>query len=88
MMQGIPRKKIKENIHVFLSPKRKKIHERPIYRDEAQKCGIKVEKLDGKSKVWQLVYELYIRTQACMLGNLTKCIGSKDNSFYTTFEGE
>lgn len=83
MMKGISKTDIKKNIHVFLSPKRKKIHERPIYRDEAENSGIKVEKLDGKSKLWQLVYELYVRTQAYMGENFAKCIESEEHSFVT-----
>lgn len=81
MMSGVPPKKIKEQIKIFLTPERTKIHGRPIYRDEASKCCLKIEGVDNKEKFWQLVYELYVRTDNYVSTQVAKSIESKDYAF-------
>jgi len=81
MMRGIPDRKIKQKLEIFLTPKRTKVHGRPIYADEALKCGLNVELRDSKEECWKLVYELYIRINTLVATRVAKCIESKDHSF-------
>ncbi len=72
---------IKAALNVFLSPELTKTHGRPIYREEAQKTGLKVRNVDVHSKLWKLVYELYIRTDTFVSTMAMKCVETKEYSF-------
>jgi len=79
--------KIKNRIKIFLTPETTKTHGRPIYRDEAAKSGLNINKEAVRGKLWTLIYELYIRTDNFVSGNASKCIESKDTSFYVSAKG-
>lgn len=81
IMKGMSENDIKNKIKIFLTPERTKIHGRPIYREEAVDCGLKIERKDVKDKFWELVYELYIRTGNFVSTRASKCIESRDHSF-------
>ena len=83
MMKNMSEKDIKKKIEIFLTPKRTKTHGRPIYSEEAKDCGLKIETKDVKDKFWELVYELYIRTNnfVSVSTKAAKCIESKNHSF-------
>jgi len=81
MMKGMSSSAIKKEIEIFLTPKRTKTHGRPIYREEALKCGLRIESRDVKDKFWRLVYELYIRTNNFVSKKAAKCIESENHSF-------
>lgn len=81
MMKGKPLEKIKKDIEIFLTPKEKKAHGRPIYADEAEACGLAIEKVDVKGLLWQLVYELFIRTDNFVSSHAAKCIETAEYSF-------
>ena len=81
IMKGMSETDIKNKIKIFLTPERTKTHGRPIYREEAVECGLKIEQKDVKDKFWQLVYELYIRTGNFVSTRASKCIESMDHSF-------
>ena len=83
MMKGLSKENIKKKIKIFLTPERTKTHGRPIYRDEAKQCGLNIESRDVKEKIWELVYELYIRTENFVSGKASKTIESKNNGFFT-----
>jgi hypothetical protein len=83
MMKGLSNNNIKKKIKIFLTPERTKTHGRPIYRDEATQCGLTIESRNIKDKVWEIVYELYIRTDYFVSGKACKTIESKTNSFFT-----
>ena len=52
---------IEKKIKPFLDPAYTKMHSRPIYHDEAQRCGLPIELYGLKSPVWALVSALYLR---------------------------
>jgi len=81
MMQGKSEKDIYADIKTFLTPEMTKTHGRPIYRDEAQVCGLNVEMADPDSDQWACVYDLYIRTNQFVQTVAAKCIESADHSF-------
>jgi|SRR5579864_2846017 len=81
MMKGETPEAIKKKIEIFLSPKTKKSHGRPIYRDEAENCGLVIEKVGGQDKLSNLIYELYIRTDNLVSTSASKCVESTGHSF-------
>jgi ClpP class serine protease len=81
MLHSEPIKKIKKGIKIFLSPEEKKAHGRPIYRDEAENCGLNIEKIKIKDKLWEHLCEIYIRTNNFVSTKVSKCIESNKHSF-------
>jgi hypothetical protein len=81
MMKGKKRTYIKEKIKIFLTPERVKTHGRPIYMKEASNCELKIESKDVKEEFWELVYELYIRTDQFVQTMASKAIESKEHSY-------
>lgn len=81
MMEGTTQDEIKKRIAVFLTSEEKKSHGRPIYRDEAEACGLAVEKVDGKSELWRKVYELHLRAHNFVTKKASKCIESVGDAF-------
>jgi len=81
MMEGIDEDEIKKKIATFLTPKQTKTHGRPIYRDEAKKCGLNIDILDHNNKLWRLIYELYIRTNSYVNTFALKCIETKNHAY-------
>ena len=83
MMKGTPQDEIKEMIGTFLSLERVKTHRRPIYAEEALRCGLNVNMVDVRSALWERVNDLYLRTDSYVSTRVAKCIESKSHSFYT-----
>ena len=82
MMEGIEDDEtIKNKIATFLTPKQTKTHGRPIYRDEAKKCGLNIDILDHNNTLWRLIYELYIRTNNYVNTYASKCIETKNHAY-------
>lgn len=81
MMQGTPEEDIKQKIGIFLTPERTKVHGRPIYRDEAADCGLKVETVEAKSHLWDLVHELYSRTDNFVNLSVAKSVETKEHGY-------
>ena len=80
MMKYLTDEKIKEKLQVFLSPSHTKTHGRPIYHQEAIRCGLNVEVQDQHSVMWELVYELYIRSNDFVSNSAAKAIETADGS--------
>lgn len=81
MMKDTSEDDIRKKIKVFLNPKKTKTHGRPISRDEAKTCGLKIEFINVQDDLWKLIYELYIRTDHFVSTKLAKCIENKNASF-------
>ena len=62
MLCDLKPKEIEKNMDIFLKPGISKTHGRPIYREEAKNCGLNIEFCDHESDLWNLIYELYIRS--------------------------
>jgi hypothetical protein len=77
MMKGRSKEEIREKIKVLLTPEETKVHGRPIYRDEAENYGLKIEKLEPNTQSWKLLYELYIRSNNFVSTKVSKTIESK-----------
>lgn len=87
MMKGAGKRDIRKNISIFLTPERTKTHGRPIYRDEANGCHLNIEPVDAQSRLGQLVYELYVRTDQFVSKQASKCVETKALSFLVAAPG-
>jgi ClpP class serine protease len=81
MMNGEKEADIKRQIDVFCTPKRTHTHGRPIFRDEAGKCGLVVEAADIKSASWKDAYELQIRLDTLVSTRASKVIEHLEDTF-------
>jgi len=82
MLNGLTKNDIKKKIKIFLTPEKTKTHARPIYFEEAKKCGLKIKEIKAKDKLWELLGNLHIRTEHCVNSEMAKCVESKDYHFY------
>jgi hypothetical protein len=75
---------IEKDIQVFLNPSAGTLaHGRPIFITEAQDCGLTCEQIDVKSRLWQDIYELYVRTNVYVSSNSAcKAIECKSEAFH------
>lgn len=86
---GKQERTIESKISLFLNPKKVKVHSRPIYADKALSCGLNVKVQDIKDSSWPMIYELYVRLNHYVSTfKRSKCIESKDYSFYATSRTE
>lgn len=81
MMKAFPQSMIQKKIALFLTPKTTKDHGRPIYRNEAESCGLKIEKWEVENEAWTLATELCFRTDVLVANNAAKCLESREQSF-------
>ena len=81
MMKGKSKNDIKKKIKIFLTPEQTKTHGRPIYSDEASKSDLKIEEIGVNDGLWELLYELYIRTNTYVSTTVAKCTENKEHSF-------
>jgi hypothetical protein len=88
MMHNLSQKEIKKKIEIFLTPKKTKTHARAIYRDEAASCGLNIDSINEKCKMWELIYELYIRTNNYVSTKAVKCIESRQHGFFAPVPSE
>ncbi len=63
MMSTVTERMIKKRIKPFCDPSQfTKTHGRPIYYEEAKKAGLNVELINVHSERWEILWELYLRT--------------------------
>ena len=87
MMSAYNDDEIKAKIQMFLNPEAGTIsHGRPIYVDDAESCGLNIEKTDIKSDAWKLIYELYVRTERYVSYQTCKTVESEEDSFCVPFD--
>jgi hypothetical protein len=66
MMKGKSEKNIRKSIDVFLTQAATSSHGRMINLGEAKDCGLNMKFVDLHSPVWNIVWELYVRSDAAM----------------------
>lgn len=81
MMSGKKDDEIEQLVGIFLTPESTKTHGRPVYKDQAKDCGLEIEEMGKRTKLWNLTYELYIRANNYVSRNQAKCIETIDSSF-------
>ena len=86
MMQQLSEEDIRRRIEIFLAPERTKSHGRPIFQDEASKCGLNIKAVDPTEDLWEAVYDLYIRTNHLVSTRAAKCVESARDSWIVALE--
>lgn len=81
MMKGTSKKDIEKKLAIFLTPKEKKSHGRPIYHEEAQECGLNIQTVDVRSEEWQIITELHLRMDGFVNKHAAKCVETQTESF-------
>ncbi|MBW2167097.1 MAG: ATP-dependent Clp protease proteolytic subunit [Deltaproteobacteria bacterium] len=81
MMSKFTIDNIRKKVKMFLTPEQTKTHGRPIFYDEANKCGLTVDLMKTNGNIWATVYELYIRANNFVNTRASKLIETKDHSF-------
>lgn len=81
MMKNMTVAKIEESIKKFLTPEHTRSHSRAVFANEAQKCGLAIDKINRNSEVWHSIYELYMRIDTYVSSTAAKCIETKEQSF-------
>lgn len=82
MMKDQSYDSIKKKIEIFLTPETTKSHGRPIFRDVAAEKGLVIEKMDNRSNLGALIFELYIRAKFCADREMAKLIESSDGTVF------
>ena len=89
MLKGKRIPNMTKKLQPFLKPEAKLAHSRPIYRDEARACGLKIE--DPGDNLWNAISELHVRANNFVSNQVAKCIETVRYSFTAsppTFGGE
>jgi ClpP class serine protease len=89
MLKGKKVKDLANRLEPFLKPEAKLAHGRPIYREEAEDCGLKIE--EPSDALWNVVSELHVRANNYVSNHVAKCIETVTYSFSATvppFGGE
>lgn len=88
MLRKVPKNKIRKKIENFLIPEKEvKTHGRPIYAQDAKKCGLNIETVEPRGELWPIVYELYVRLNKFVsTNNIAKCIEDKKYSFHVSIK--
>lgn len=76
--------RIRTKIRPFLEPKLTKVHGRPIYPDLAQACGLNVDIEPEKSRLWQVVWKLYVRLNYVVSHTCAKVIESSEHFWFAS----
>jgi len=82
MMKSMKEEKIEESLQIFLTTEKTKKHGRPIFAEEAEACGLNINRLNKDKEIWKLIYELYTRTSNYVNGQVAKCVESKEHSYF------
>lgn len=80
MLSGVAVSRIKAAIKPLTDPNYTKDHGRPIYDNEAKKCGLKVETCEIAGEMWGAVWELYVRLNFFVGAHVSKVIESSADS--------
>ena len=80
MFRDMREEEIKKKIEMFGYAKTK-AHARPIYIEQLEKEGLKINPISNENREWGLVWELYVRTDYCLRKNVSKIVESKDYSY-------
>lgn len=81
MMGGKNKIYIKKKIEQFLTPRKTKVHGRPIYITDAKKSGLEIENYNLNHATWKIIYELYFRTNNFVNNQVSKCVENKEHSY-------
>jgi ClpP class serine protease len=82
MMSSLPEAKIEEKIQVFLSQVKTSSHGRMINSAGVKQCGLKVEQIGLRSRVWNALWEYYVRADYAVTNICKKIIESTESGLH------
>lgn len=82
MMTSVGEDRIEKKIRIFLTPEHVKSHGRPILREEARRCGLRIRFARPSSRSSKLIHELYVRTYQYVNTSAMKCVETSSTGFY------
>jgi hypothetical protein len=82
MMKNASESTIEKRIQPFLDPELSLSHGKPMFLEDAAACGLRIAKVDTRSETWNIVYELFLRTNHLVSTRVAKCIETTDTSFF------
>ena len=83
MMKELSEEDIRERVKILLNPIELKVHGRPIYWEKAKEMGLNIEHVENDSRIWQLVWELYVRSDWYVSNRAGKIVESSKHAFQT-----
>lgn len=84
MLSSLTEKDIKNKIEPFLKPRKTKVHGRPIFIEQAKECSLEVGEIDVKSKLWQQIWDLFLRTNYIVNNEWAKIVESDEEIYYVS----
>ncbi len=81
MLEDFSFPRIKSKIKPLLDPLATQDHGRPLFADDAKKCGLKIRTISNQDELWRLVWDLYIRLDFLTSTRTPKIIESIDESY-------
>ncbi len=81
MMKEVEENEILNKIDIFLKAEETQVHGRPINYQQTREAGLNVELINNKSKLWHLLWDLYLRTHHIVTNQAGKIIESKTDVF-------
>lgn len=81
MMSALSLPKIKAKIKPFTDASMLGSHGRPIFLDQASKCGLNIKPIDLSSAMWRDIMELHVRSNLVVSQAVCKMIESERHSF-------
>lgn len=82
MMKSKTDSQIRMKIKPFLDPEVTSSHGRRIGMEVAEQCGLQVGNINLGSSLWRTLWELYVRLDFFVSTKASKCVESKDHTFY------
>jgi ClpP class serine protease len=82
MMSSLTEAKIEEKIQVFLSQVKTSSHGRMINYAGVKQCGLTVERIGLRSRVWNALWEYYVRADYAVTNICKKIIESTDSGLH------
>jgi hypothetical protein len=84
MLKRMSEATIEKRIQQFLDPELNLSHGRPIFREDARACGLRIIDVETRSAMWNTVYELFLRSNHFVSNRVAKCIETADSSFFVS----
>ena len=81
MMKGRSTAQVRQRIRPFIDPEQTLEHGRPIFREQAEQCGLAIGKVDIADTIWPTVWDLHMRYEHVMGTQSAKLVESASASF-------
>lgn len=81
MLKGHSTPRVRQRIKPFIDPEKTLEHGRPIFREQAEVCGLAIGRIDISDPIWSTVWDLHQRYEYVMGNQHAKLVESTSSSF-------